>query len=160
MNNEIDNAILRLDQHRNLSLRQANGDCIHVHWGRVWVTHTGDLRDYVVSSGESLAIDRPGKTVLTAISDAGVSLMKRCAQTAATASVVMQQCGSAIAGGATGPENSAPSSTVARANTVMRDYPEYAEIDRHVDRAHQFRARYVADALGNAWKSLRCVFAG
>ena len=72
MNNEIDNAILRLDQHRNLSLRQANGDCIHVHWGRVWVTHTGDLRDYVVSSGESLAIDRPGKTVLTAISDAGV----------------------------------------------------------------------------------------
>ncbi len=144
MNNEIDNAILRLDQHRNLALREANGDCLHVHWGRVWVTRNGDLKDHVVSSGESLAIDRPGTAVLTALSDAGVSLMKRCADAAATASVVMQQCGSAVG----------------RSKSITGDFPGYAEIDFHLDRARQLRARYVGDLLGKAWSALRGVFSG
>ncbi|KPK34656.1 MAG: hypothetical protein AMJ66_03240 [Betaproteobacteria bacterium SG8_40] len=158
MNNEIDNAILKLDQHRNLTLREAKGDCIHVHWGHLWVTRNGDLRDHVVSSGESLAIDRPGTIVLTALSEAGVSLMKRCAGNAATASVVLQQCGSAVSGGATREQGGVPASPVARATTAMHDYPEYSEIDRHVNLAHQLRARYVIDALGNAWNALRGVF--
>lgn len=160
MNNEIDSTILRLEQHRNLTLREAKGDCIHVHWGRVWITRSGDPRDHVVSSGESLAIDGAGMTVLTAISDAGVSLMKRCAQTAASASLVMQQCGSVLAGTLTGAAGSETTGAGAGTNAIERDVPAYAEIDRYVYRAHQLRARYVADLLANAWAGLRGVLTG
>ncbi len=160
MNNEIGKSILRLERNRNLALRKAHGDCIHVHWGRVWVTLTGDLRDHVISSGESLAIDRPGTTVLTAITDAGVSLMKRCAQTAAAVSVVMQQSGAAVTGEASGAANTVAASAVARGKPVARDDPEYGEIERHVDRARQLRARYVADVLENARAVLRRVLTG
>ena len=82
MNIELDDAILKLDQHRDLSIREADGDCIHVHWGRVWVTRGGDTRDHVINGGESLAIDGFGTTVLTAMNDAGISVMKRCASPA------------------------------------------------------------------------------
>jgi hypothetical protein len=143
MNNEIDQSILKLDQHRNLTLRQANGGCIHVHWGRVWVTRNGDIEDHVVSGGESLAIDRPGATVLTAMSDAGVSLMKRCLQTAAAPGTVMQQGDSAVSG------------AISRADSSVRDAPQLSEIERRVDRAHRLRARYFGDALGKGLAALR-----
>ncbi len=160
MNNEIEGTILRLEQHRNLTLREARGDCVHVHWGRVWITRGGDTRDHVVSGGESLAIDRPGMTVLTAISDAGVSLMKRCDRAAETASLVMQQCAGISNGAASAAADRVVPGADARVQTIGRAYPAYAEIDRHVDYAHQLRARYVADVLANAWAALRGVFTG
>ena len=147
MNTEIDNAILKLDQHRKLSLQGANGECIHVHWGRVWVTGEGDILDHVVSSGESFVIERTGTTVLTAMSDAAVSLMKRCASSA----------------GMFGKTDIAQSeevrSEVVLTNTAGGDFPKYREIDRSVNRGHQLRARYVADALRNGWVTLRSALA-
>ncbi len=78
MNIEIDDAILRLGENRNLTLQNNSGACVHVHWGRVWITREGDSKDHIVGSGESLAIGRAGATVLTAMSDSGVSVMQRC----------------------------------------------------------------------------------
>jgi hypothetical protein len=147
MNTEIDNAILKLDQHRKLSLREANGECIRVHRGRVWVTRDRDIRDHVVNSGESFVIERTGTTVLTAMSDAGVSLMKRCASSAGMFGK------KAIA------QSEEVRSEVVLTNTAGGDYPRYREIDRSVDCAHQLRARYVADALRNGWVTLRSALA-
>ena len=79
MNVEIYDAILKLDQHSHLRLNDARGDCIYVHWGRVWITREGDIKDHIVNSGESFEIADFSGVVLTPMNDAGVSVMKRCA---------------------------------------------------------------------------------
>ena len=147
MNIELDDAILKLDQHRDLSIREADGDCIHVHWGRVWVTRHGDTRDHVINGGESLAIDSPGTTVLTAMNDAGISVMKRCApsntKSAQPAAV----------------QGSRKLDAAAWAPDFDRAYPEYRDIERAVHRAHQHRAMAVAGGLRNVRAALRGAFA-
>ena len=142
MNIELDDAILKLDQHRNLSIREADGDCIHVHWGRVWVTRGGDTRDHVINGGESLAIDSPGTTVLTAMNDAGISVMRRCASydTKSAHPVAVQ--------------GSRELHAAAWAPVFGRAYPEYRDIDRAVHHAHQHRAQAVAGGLRNVWAGL------
>jgi hypothetical protein len=160
MNVEIDEAILRLDQHHNLTLRDANGGCIHVHWGNVWVTRNGDIKDYIVNSGESLAIDRPGTTVLTALRDAGVSLMTRCGRSEATPVTSMKEVGDATGGAKSEALKQYAESDDARAHAVGRGIPDYREIDRHVEYAHQLRASYVGKALRNGWLALRGLVAG
>ena len=143
MNIDLDNAILKLDQHRDLSIRDADGDCIHVHWGRVWVTRSGDTRDHVINGGESLAIDRPGTTVLTAMNDAGISLMKRCASANTKfAQPPAVQGSSEVAAPAWWP-------------VFDRAYPEYRDVDRAIHRAHELRAQTIAAGLRNVWTALR-----
>ena len=142
MNNEIENAILKLDRHHDLTLRDAGRDCIHVHWGRVWITRSGDGRDHVVNGGESLAISRDGTTVLTAMSDAGVSLMKHCASPDSK----LDQTAS---------EQGAGHHLDAALGLSRSAVPSYDEIDRRIDRAHQLRADLFSEAIGKAWASLR-----
>ena len=160
MNVEIDEAILRLDQHHNLTLRDANGGCIHVHWGHVWVTRNGDIKDHIVNSGESLAIDRPGATVLTALHDAGVSLMKRCTPSEATPVRLMKVFGGATGGAKSEALKQNAESDATRAHAVGRGVPDYREIDRHVEYAQQLRASAVGNALRNGWIALRGLVAG
>ena len=142
MNNEIENAILKLDRHRDLTLRDAGRDCIHVHWGRVWITRSGDGRDHVVNGGESLAISRDGTTVLTAMSDAGVSLMKHCASPDTKLDRTVREQGA----------DDGLNAALGMSRSAM---PSYEEIDRRVDRAHQLRADVFSEAIGRAWASVR-----
>ena len=60
---EIDDAILRLGENRNLTLQNNDGACVHIHWGRVWITREADSKDHIVGSGESLAIGRSGDRI-------------------------------------------------------------------------------------------------
>lgn len=138
MKTEISEAILRLDQHGNLTLGDSKSGCIHVHWGNLWVTRDGDARDYIVTSGESFPFDARGKTVLTAISDAGLSVMERCGS------------------GEVPVRNELPLGTSAVQGRQFGDHlPEYETIDRHVHRAGQLRAHYIAAVIGRGWTALR-----
>jgi hypothetical protein len=143
MNIVLDNAILKLDQRRDLSIREADGDCIHDHWGRVRVTRGGDTRDHVIDGGEPLAIDSPGTTVLTAMSDAGIPVMKR--HTSANTKIVQP---AAVQG-------SSEVDATAWAPVFDRTYPEYRDVDRTIHRVHRHRAQTVAGGLRNMWAALR-----
>ena len=145
MNNDIHDAILRLGGSRNLTLNAGSGACVHVHWGQVWITRQGDSKDHIVGSGESLAIGRSGATVLTAINDAGVSVMERCNTV-------------------TGPDTpDTPNSTNAhhdnddrQAFTVEHALPSFGQIEHHLARARQLRARFVGKLLRGEWRSAHC----
>jgi len=147
MNTEIHNEVLRLTRNHNLSLRGADGSCLHVHWGKVWVTRNGDIKDYIVEAGESVAIDRIGTTLVSAMSDAGLSVLERCG------SVVQRLASSAglIAG-------RADDEGVNKTRSLDLVYPSIDEIDRHVAVARQLRAHYFAQALRRAWNAIRRVF--
>ena len=142
MNNDIHDAILRLGGNRNLTLHAGSGGCVHVHWGQVWITRQGDSKDHIVGSGESLAIGRSGATVLTAINDAGVSLMERCKSV-------------------TGPEtagtlkstNAQNGDDGGQAFVLGRVLPSFEQIDHHLARAKQLRARFVGKLLRGEWRS-------
>jgi len=144
MNTEIDKEVLRLGRNHNLSLHGADGSCLHVHWGKVWVTRNGDIKDYIVGAGQSLAIDRAGKTLVSAVSDAGLSILQRCAgdkQRVPSDRSVARDC-----------------LTDGTAGSFDLVYPSVAEIDRHVAQAKQLRAHYFAQALQRAWDAVRGIF--
>ena len=147
MNTEIDKEVLRLGHNHNLSLHGADGSCLHVHWGRVWVTRNGDAKDYIVDAGQSLAIDRVGTTLVSAMSDAGLSVLQRCDDEKQRALADMPSFGDRA--GADG-QNATGSFDII--------YPSVEEIDRHVAQAKQLRANYFAQALQRAWNAVRGIF--
>ncbi len=131
--------VLRLNPHGNLRLRDAQGTCIHVHWGELWITQEGDSRDRIVKTGESFEISNPGMTLLSALSAAGVSVLKKC-----------RELGVAPAAGIAAAERRGADSV--RAN---RPYPDVAEIEWHVEHAKNLRAAYLAEAVSHGWQALR-----
>jgi hypothetical protein len=147
MNTEIHKEVLRLGRNNNLSLHGADGSCLHVHWGRVWVTRNGDIKDYIVEAGESVAIDRIGTTLVSALSDAGLSILERCGAVAQR----MASSAGLIGGRADDGGSEA-------AGSLDLVYPSIDEIDRHVTTAKQLRAHYFAQALRRAWEAIRRVF--
>ena len=148
MNTDIDKEVLTLGSNRNLSLHGADGSCLHVHWGRVWVTRNGDTKDYIVDAGQSLAIDRIGTTLVSAMSDAGLSILQRCAGEKQRVPADMTPFEGRAAGG---------DQTTAGLFDVI--YPSADEIDRHVARAKQLRGRYFAQALRRVRDAVRGIFA-
>ena len=147
MNTDIDKEVLRLGRNHNLSLHGADGSCMHVHWGKVWVTRNGDIKDYIVDAGQSLAIDRAGMTLVSAVSDAGLSILQRCAgdkQRVPADIHVVQDC---LTDGGEATEKS-----------FDLVYPSVAEIDRHVAQAKQLRARYFAQTFRRVSNAVRGIF--
>ncbi len=51
-----------------LAIRDGQGTRVEAHEGALWVTEEGDLKDTVVSAGESFTIRHAGLTVITALS--------------------------------------------------------------------------------------------
>ncbi len=47
-----------------------------VSWGTVWVTQSGDLRDYVLGTGETFAISARGITLVHAMQDAAIAILE------------------------------------------------------------------------------------
>ncbi len=75
MDVNLDPALTRL---RKGELHSHVGDCGHgiaVFEGRVWVTQDNDLRDFVLDAGESFTIERRGRVVVQALSDASLLLL-------------------------------------------------------------------------------------
>ena len=155
MNVEIYEAIVKLDENSTLKLNDARGACVFVHWGSVWITQQGDLKDHIVQSGESFPIAGSSNAILTSLSDAGVSVMSRCDsvggkhragnaagdnQPAEAALEVRESHGQNVPAGAAGLDGTVP---------------DYQDIDRHVAYARQLRARAFADALHRVWAALR-----
>jgi hypothetical protein len=60
------------------SLRVAEGAGLEVKCvrGHVWITQHGDLEDRVISSGQSFVLNRPGLSLVTALGDPAVIVMK------------------------------------------------------------------------------------
>jgi len=155
MNVEIYEAILKLDQHSTLKLNEARGACVFVHWGSVWITQQGDIRDHIVQSGESFPIAGSSKAIVTSLSDAGVSVMARCDEACdehkAGNAVREHTIAEAVTDGNEHPVQDA----ITGATVLRRIYPGFQQVDRHVDYAHRLRARAFANALHRGWDALR-----
>jgi hypothetical protein len=57
-----------------ITLDDAEGFRINAHAGTVWVTEEDDYADHIVSAGDSLVIDKPGRTVVQALAPATVTI--------------------------------------------------------------------------------------
>jgi hypothetical protein len=166
MNLDLDGAVLKLDAHRHLRLRDVQGTCIHVHWGELWITQEGDSKDRIVKAGESFEVSNLGMTLLSALSAAGVSVMKECRELG-----VAPAAGFAPAG-RRAPDSVVPLEVTARDSNVTanasradslrpeRAYPDVAELEWHIEHAKDLRAAYIAEAVSRGWKALRRALSG
>jgi hypothetical protein len=165
MNLDLDGAVLRLDAHGHLRLHDAQGTCIHVHWGELWITQEGDVRDRIVKTGESFEISKPGMTLLSALSAAGVSVMKECRElgvAAARFAAAKRRAADSVV----------PLEVTVRASNVTADasradsfpqnraYPGVSEIEWHMEHAKALRTAYIAEAVSRGWKALRRALSG
>ena len=55
-----------------LTLAEGEGTCITSRRGKVWITQDHDLRDVVLSDGESFRLDRPDLAIVQAFDTAEV----------------------------------------------------------------------------------------
>lgn len=69
MEANLDTAITRLATGHVLRIEDAEGQCIAVVNGMVWVTQEGDRRDIFLSDGDTFTLDRPGTALVEAIGD-------------------------------------------------------------------------------------------
>jgi hypothetical protein len=67
-----------------LSVQEAIGTRIVCRSGVLWVTQEGDLKDTIVGPFEVMTIQKPGRTVITALESSTLSLMERDASVAGT----------------------------------------------------------------------------
>lgn len=165
MNIDLNDAIVRLNADNNFQMRDARGACIHVHWGDLWITQEGDLKDHIVKTGESFEISKSGMTFLTAMSEAGVSVLEKCRESAIASAAVF----STVALPATQDEQTDARQSVAAVDGSIRDgarlenpYPDADEVNYHIGRAEILRAQYFADtarhfadAATRVWIALR-----
>ena len=58
-----------VSRNQSLSIAGRPGMIIRIAQGRVWLTRDGDIRDYVLSAGESMLLDGSGKVVVFGLTD-------------------------------------------------------------------------------------------
>ncbi len=68
---------LRIAAGADVARHDLAGALLRMCGGRVWLTQHGDIRDYVVSAGDSVRIDRDGPVVIQALSDAEIEIERR-----------------------------------------------------------------------------------
>jgi hypothetical protein len=68
------------------------GCSLRMDQGSVWLTRYDDPRDYVLNSGETLAVSAPGAAVIEALEDAAISLEYACTGTPARAAIQIGIC--------------------------------------------------------------------
>ncbi|MBW8906231.1 MAG: DUF2917 domain-containing protein [Betaproteobacteria bacterium] len=57
-----------------LRIEDEPGTSIRVWSGALWVTQEGDARDYYLTAGQSLTVERRGTTIATAMHSARISV--------------------------------------------------------------------------------------
>lgn len=68
---------LRIAAGLDVARHDLAGALLRLCAGRVWLTQHGDIRDYVVSAGETVRIDHDGPVVIRALSDAEIEIERR-----------------------------------------------------------------------------------
>jgi hypothetical protein len=69
MKSDLDNAGTMLSQGELLRMVDGQGQGIVVFTGSVWITQDADPRDIVLDAGHSFTLDRPGLTIVQALTD-------------------------------------------------------------------------------------------
>ena len=62
--------VVDLAYHKLLELDDAEGELIEAIEGILWITQDADPRDVILEPGQSFTVDRPGLTLVSALSDA------------------------------------------------------------------------------------------
>ena len=68
---------IELAKFDNLPLRDARGTILRVTRGSLWITQENDTRDLVLRTGDSLAVERDGLTIVEAQADSTVCVTGR-----------------------------------------------------------------------------------
>ena len=66
---------IEVDRNDILRIHQGCGTEVHVHQGTLWLTQDNDPKDRFLEVGERFRIDRDGRVIAQAFSDAVVTLM-------------------------------------------------------------------------------------
>jgi hypothetical protein len=67
MEASLSHSLVRLAAEDLLRVQAVRGQCVAVFHGKVWITQQDDLRDYVVTSGETFTFDRAGLALVEAL---------------------------------------------------------------------------------------------
>ncbi|MCA3180649.1 MAG: DUF2917 domain-containing protein [Burkholderiales bacterium] len=67
---------IELDGGQTLRLQDAQGASVVVVAGEVWLTQEGDPKDVVLAAGEGHVVERGGLSVLQALDDARVTIVR------------------------------------------------------------------------------------
>jgi len=159
MNIDLSDAIVRLNPANSFQMLDARGACIHVHWGDLWITQEGDMEDHIVKTGESFAISKSGITFLSALNDAGVSVMKKCSELAIAAAAnigdVVPSAMPKLAESRVRQFQDSVSDVELDGSPIGRRQPGIDELEQNLARAERSRARFFGHAIRRGWNALR-----
>jgi hypothetical protein len=74
MNIRLDHTAVRLADGETISIIDGKGARVAVTRGRIWVTQEHDIRDVMLTLGQSFILDRDGTAVVEALLDAEIAL--------------------------------------------------------------------------------------
>ena len=73
---EINCSTLSLDREGLVAIRDGQGTRIVCHAGSLWITQECEVKDAVITAGESLTVRNPGLTLLTALSASELTVIE------------------------------------------------------------------------------------
>ena len=73
---EINRSTLSLAHEGLVAIRDGQGTRIVCHAGSLWITQECDVKDAVISAGESFTVRNPGLTLLTALSASELTIIE------------------------------------------------------------------------------------
>jgi len=74
MNIRLEHTAVRLGAGETISVIDGKGARVAVTSGRVWVTQEHDIRDVMLTRGQSFVLDRDGTAIVEALADAEIAL--------------------------------------------------------------------------------------
>ena len=73
---EINRSTLSLAREGLVAIRDGQGTRIVCHAGSLWITQECDVKDAVITAGESFTVSHPGLTLVTALSDSELTIIE------------------------------------------------------------------------------------
>lgn len=74
---DIDSSTINLDMNGMVTLQDGSGAQVVCRSGSLWVTQEGELKDWVIEPDNVLTIHRSGRTIITALEAASLTLIGR-----------------------------------------------------------------------------------
>jgi Protein of unknown function (DUF2917) len=68
--------VKKVTRNQSVSVAGRRGMTVRIAQGRVWLTRDGDIRDYVLSAGDSMELDAAGRVVLFGLTDGFLQIDK------------------------------------------------------------------------------------
>ena len=78
---EINRSTLSLADEGLVAIRDGQGTRIVCHAGSLWITQECDVKDAVITAGESFTVNRPGLTLVTGLSASELTIVEPRAAT-------------------------------------------------------------------------------